>query len=432
MIGSLFHADYTRKWFMQPHRGSSKALVVQLATETAVYRRAFVVGEKETKVHVEQKFYRELMDAIADFAMPLREMILYLPTSPCFHQDCDPLCDVLDRCTANVACAEALSICYKQVQSRTAREELQMTVKFLASYVRRGDLYTKQGVMCMMEAGITVEPLNMKDWILLVSATEVDDSSAESNAFNEGSHIAYYRNLWENSNLADYVMQTQVYINECREEFGMKTLSWDGPLHSFLRDCIINSVRTCKNYDQTKRLLKKQLTKEARRSKNRSGGTAWSRRRSQSVESSLSRTSRLLASSSRGSTVLTTTTDRCTYTPFILSANSHDEVSTPAFTTLPEHQEESYPIMTDRKGPTCGQSYQNVGIQSVSTSKDELGLNMNDAQIQQLLVNLSGRSIDELEAREIKEEVVKGVEEISGRIANLLAFIRRTIDSTAL
>ncbi|KHJ48369.1 hypothetical protein D918_01640 [Trichuris suis] len=429
--GSLLYADIARKWFMQPYRGSSRALIAQLTTETATYRRAFVVSEKETRVHVEQKFYHHLMDAIANFTMPLRELILYLPTSPCFHQDCDPLCDVLDRCTANVACAEALSICYKQIQSRTGREELQMTVKFLASYVRRGDLYTKQGIMSMMEAGITVEPLNMKDWISLVSTAD-DIVSSEDNANSRGTHTAYYRDLWENSNLADYVMQTQLYINECREEFGMKTLAWDGPLHSFLRDCIVNSARTCKNYDQMKHLLNKKLAKEARRSRYRSGGTVWSRRRSQSVESSLSRTSRLLASSSCGSTILTTTTDRCADHPLILSSNHHDEYGTTAIGNLQENHDQSFQIIPSRNGPTHRQSQQNLGFLSTSAIQDGHGSRMTDAEIQQLLVNLSGRSIDEQEAREIREEVMKGIEEISSRIANLLAFIRRTIDSTAL
>ncbi|CDW54880.1 APOBEC N domain containing protein [Trichuris trichiura] len=429
--GSLFYADIARKLFMQPYRGSSKALVAQLTTETATYSRAFVVSEKETRIHVEQKFYHQLMDAIANFTMPLREVILYLPTSPCFHQDCDPLCDVLDHCTVNIACAEALSICYKQIRSRTGREELQMTVKFLASYVRRGDLYTKQGIMSMMEAGLTVEPLNMKDWISLVSTAD-DNVSPEDIAKNRGTHIAYYRDLWENSNLADYVMQTQLYINECREEFGMKTLAWDGPLHSFLRDCIINSTRACKNYDQMKHLLNKKLAKEARKSRYRSGGTVWSRRRSQSVESSLSRSSRLLASSSCGSTIITTTTDRCADHPLTRSSGQHDEYGTTGFGNLQQNYDQRLQIVQSRNSLTDRQSQQNFGLQSVSVIQDSHGSKMTDAEIQQLLVNLSGRSIDEQEAREIREEVMKGIEEISSRIANLMTFIRRTIDSTAL
>jgi hypothetical protein len=54
-----------------------------------------------------------------------------------------------------------------------------MSVKFLYPHLNRGDLYTKQGILSMLQAGIKVEPLLMKDWSAIMDWSPSADHKGE-------------------------------------------------------------------------------------------------------------------------------------------------------------------------------------------------------------------------------------------------------------
>lgn len=86
----------------------------------------------------------------------LNEVVIYVSKSPCFHQDCDPKCEVVDECRCNKACAKLLGLLLSKIRKELSKVDVRMTVKFLYPHLNRGDLYTKQGILCMLQAGIKV------------------------------------------------------------------------------------------------------------------------------------------------------------------------------------------------------------------------------------------------------------------------------------
>lgn len=70
----------------------------------------------------------------------------------------------MDECKSNKACAKLLGLLLSKVRKELSKVDVRMSVKFLYPHLNRGDLYTKQGILCMLQAGIKVEPLLMKDW----------------------------------------------------------------------------------------------------------------------------------------------------------------------------------------------------------------------------------------------------------------------------
>ncbi|KRZ74731.1 hypothetical protein T10_12284 [Trichinella papuae] len=428
--------EQVQKWFMEPHRGASRVMVAKLVSDQQVYTADYFVGDsKEPRQHVEQIFYTELMNAVDQCQMTtLRQICLFMPTSPCFHQDCEPQCDVLDRCQSSRACAETLAIAYKQLQQRLNNSDLQMTVKFLASYVRRGDLYTKQGILCMLQAGISVEPLNRKDWQALV---ESDDQQRSRHSRSL---------LWDSLGLTNYAMQSQFYINECRQELGLRQLYWHSALHTLLRDCAVAGTRCCRNFGQIRRQFSHEQSRgdfERARRRHRSSLNLV-HLRSQSVESSLSRCSRFN----------TTTTNNNNNSFQQQQQHNFQNIQDPSSTALlvdstwtrSSNECDSSSLLTSNLQQKQQQQHRShhTLLQNSNTpapscsilpsycSSAALIWPTDQTSISQLIDNLQGRCIDELEAQEINTEVMKAIDEIQLKIADLLTYLHRTIDSTAL
>ncbi|KRY77809.1 hypothetical protein T4A_4399 [Trichinella pseudospiralis] len=427
--------EQVQKWFLEPHRGASRVMVAKLVSDQQVYTADYFVGDgKEPRQHVEQIFYTELMNAVDQCQMAtLRQICLFMPTSPCFHQDCEPQCDVLDRCQSSRACAETLAIVYKQLQQRLNNSDLQMTVKFLASYVRRGDLYTKQGILCMLQAGISVEPLNRKDWQALV---EPDDQqrSRHTRAL-----------LWDSLGLTNYAMQSQFYINECRQELGLRQLYWHSALHTLLRDCAVAGTRCCRNFGQIRRQFSHEQSRgdfERARRRHRSSLNLV-HLRSQSVESSLSRCSRFNNNNNNNNNSFQqqqqhnfqNIQDRSSTALLVDSAWTRSSNECDSSSLLTSHlqqkqqqQHRSHHTLlqnSNTPAPSCS-------ILPSYCSSAALIWPTDQTSIHQLIDNLQGRCIDELEAQEINTEVMKAIDEIQLKIADLLTYLHRTIDSTAL
>lgn len=105
--------------------------------------------------------------------------MIFVSKSPCFHQDCDPKCEVVDECRSNKACAKLLGLLLSKVRKELSKVDVRMTVKFLYPHLNRGDLYTKQGILSMLQAGIKVEPLLMKDWSAVMDWSPHSDHKGE-------------------------------------------------------------------------------------------------------------------------------------------------------------------------------------------------------------------------------------------------------------
>lgn len=103
-----------------------------------------------------------------------------------------------------------------------------MTVKFLYPHLNRGDLYTKQGILSMLQAGIKVEPLLMKDWSAVMDWSPHADHKGE------------YLQLWNNHNLDKSVAQSQSFINECRRALGLSMKFWVAEIHEIVKNTILH------------------------------------------------------------------------------------------------------------------------------------------------------------------------------------------------
>ncbi|PAV69206.1 hypothetical protein WR25_01549 [Diploscapter pachys] len=145
------------------HKHESSGLIVTLIGDDYIFRCDFY-HESKGEPHVEEQLVAAIYDMISKYNVDLYEILIFVSKSPCFHQDCDPKCEVVDECKSNKACAKLLGLLLSKVRKEIKKVDVKMTVKFLYPHLNRGDLYTKQGILSMLQAGIKVEPLLMKDW----------------------------------------------------------------------------------------------------------------------------------------------------------------------------------------------------------------------------------------------------------------------------
>uniref|UniRef100_A0A0N5AZH9 CRC domain-containing protein n=1 Tax=Syphacia muris TaxID=451379 RepID=A0A0N5AZH9_9BILA len=260
---SKFHIPkHVQSCFLEQKHESS-GLIVTLIGDDYVYRGDFY-HESKNEPHVEEQLVAAIYDLISKYKVDLYEIMIYVSKSPCFHQDCDPKCEVVDECKSNKACAKLLGLLLSKVRKELSKVDIRMTVKFLYPHLNRGDLYTKQGILCMLQAGIKVEPLLMKDW------SAVMDWSPHSD------HKAEYLQLWNNHNLDKAVAQSQAFINECRRALGLSMKFWVAEIHEVVKNTILNysEIRTkcaelndaLKQLDLTATPLKMRSTPSKRRS----------------------------------------------------------------------------------------------------------------------------------------------------------------------
>ncbi|PAV65783.1 hypothetical protein WR25_23237 [Diploscapter pachys] len=158
----------------------------------------------------------------------LYEILIFVSKSPCFHQDCDPKCEVVDECKSNKACAKLLGLLLSKVRKEIKKVDVKMTVKFLYPHLNRGDLYTKQGILSMLQAGIKVEPLLMKDWCSIMDWSPNID------------HKGDYLQSWTNHHLDKAVAQSQLFIKECRRALGLSMKFWVAEIHEIVKDTILH------------------------------------------------------------------------------------------------------------------------------------------------------------------------------------------------
>ncbi|PIO66979.1 hypothetical protein TELCIR_11291 [Teladorsagia circumcincta] len=137
------------------HKHESSGLIVSLLGENYIYRGDFY-HESKGEPHVEEQLVANIYD-LTKYNVELHEIVIFVSKSPCFHQDCDPKCEVVDECKSNKACAKLLGLLLSKVRKELKKVDVKMTVKFLYPHLNRGDLYTKQGILCMLQAGIKLD-----------------------------------------------------------------------------------------------------------------------------------------------------------------------------------------------------------------------------------------------------------------------------------
>ncbi|KJH53681.1 hypothetical protein DICVIV_00110 [Dictyocaulus viviparus] len=192
-----------------------------------IYRSDFYHDSKG-EPHVEEQLVANIYDLISKYNVELHEVVIFVSKSPCFHQDCDPKCEVVDECKSNKACAKLLGLLLSKIRKELKKVDVKMTVKFLYPHLNRGDLYTKQGILCMLQAGIKVEPLLMKDWCAIMDWSPNID------------HKGDYLQLWNNHNLDKAVAQSQLFINECRRALGLSMKFWVAEIHEIVKNAILH------------------------------------------------------------------------------------------------------------------------------------------------------------------------------------------------
>uniref|UniRef100_A0A0N5BYA4 CRC domain-containing protein n=1 Tax=Strongyloides papillosus TaxID=174720 RepID=A0A0N5BYA4_STREA len=224
---SKFHVPkHVQNCFLE-HKHESSGLIVTLIGEDYIYRGDFY-HESKGEPHVEEQLVAAIYDLISKYKIELYEIVIFVSKSPCFHQDCDPKCEVVDECRSNKACAKLLGLLLSKVRKELCKVDVKMTVKFLYPHLNRGDLYTKQGILCMLQAGIKVEPLLMKDW------------SAIMDWAPHGDHKGEYLQLWNNHKLDKAVAQSQSFINECRRALGLSMKFWVAEIHEIVKNTILH------------------------------------------------------------------------------------------------------------------------------------------------------------------------------------------------
>ncbi|WKY12390.1 hypothetical protein Q1695_003738 [Nippostrongylus brasiliensis] len=208
------------------HKHESSGLIVSLLGEDYIYRGDFY-HESKGEPHVEEQLVANIYD-LTKYNVELHEIVIFVSKSPCFHQDCEPKCEVVDECRSNKACAKLLGLLLSKVRKELKKVDVKMTVKFLYPHLNRGDLYTKQGILCMLQAGIKVEPLLMKDWCAIMDWSPNVD------------HKGDYLQLWNNHHLDKAVAQSQLFINECRRALGLSMKFWVAEIHEIVKNTILH------------------------------------------------------------------------------------------------------------------------------------------------------------------------------------------------
>uniref|UniRef100_A0A915IZW1 APOBEC-like N-terminal domain-containing protein n=1 Tax=Romanomermis culicivorax TaxID=13658 RepID=A0A915IZW1_ROMCU len=204
-------------------------LILTLIGADYIYRTDFYhEGSSCKETHVEEQVVSLVYDLISKYKVDLYEVLIYVSKSPCFHQDCDPKCEVIDECKSNKACAKLLGLLLSKIRKETCKVDVKMTVKFLYPHLHRGDLYTKQGILCMLQAGVKVEPLLMKDWSAIMDWSPHADHKGE------------YLQFWNNHNLDKAVAQSQSFVNECRRALGLPMKFWVAEIHEIVKTTILH------------------------------------------------------------------------------------------------------------------------------------------------------------------------------------------------
>lgn len=209
------------------HKHESSAIILTLIGDDYIYRTDFF-HESKNEPHVEEQVVTSVYDLTSKWKTDLYEILIYVSKSPCFHQDCDPKCEVIDECRSNKACSKLLGLLLCKVRKELGKVDVKMTVKFLYPHLARGDLYTKQGLLCMLQSGIKVEPLLMKDW------------SAIMDWAPHSEHKGEYLQLWNSHHLDKAVCQTQSFINECRRALGLPMKFWVAEIHEIVKNTILH------------------------------------------------------------------------------------------------------------------------------------------------------------------------------------------------
>ncbi len=80
----------------------------------------------------------------------------------------------------------------------------------------------------MLQSGIKVEPLLMKDWSVIMDWSP----SVE--------HKGEYLQLWNNHHLDKAVAQSQSFINECRRALGLSMKFWVAEIHEIVKNTILH------------------------------------------------------------------------------------------------------------------------------------------------------------------------------------------------
>ena len=125
--------------------------------------------------------------------------------------------------------------------------------QFMTPNIRRGDLYTQQGIVHMLRSGISVCPLVMSEWVdvvtnqwsshmpfserqvgvRIIEAVPRATSAVENEPLKTGARIVAQRQ-WRELRLDRFVDQCQLYINVCRQSLGLHQVFWASQLHDHI------------------------------------------------------------------------------------------------------------------------------------------------------------------------------------------------------
>lgn len=225
--------------FTFPH-GNSETVFVRLLGNDYKYDLEFI---SQKDIHAVEQCYETLRETMRKFKLPITEILLYTSLSPCYHQFCEPQCDILEECESHRSCAKLLCVMLKQTQRVLQNSQIKMTVKILAPNTSRGDLYTKQGLICLLESGISVEPITEHDWCKLL---------------HDPKEPVPLHSIWESEMMTRYVRQIQHYINQCSNTLQLSERYWISNLHQMLK----NSVVAMGNLDIHLEALAKELNQK--------------------------------------------------------------------------------------------------------------------------------------------------------------------------
>ncbi|VDP05373.1 unnamed protein product [Soboliphyme baturini] len=219
----------TKQCFMG-QKNETTAAIVTLLGGGWVNRIEFH-HESKSDLHPEEQLFTALMELISEYQVNLEEVVLYCSKSPCYHQDCNPLCEVIDDCNCNKACAKLLVLLLYKVRKELKTVDVNLTVRFLYPHLARGDLYTKQAIMYMLQHGINVEPLLMSDWSAIVEWGPSLESPCN------------YLDLWNEHQLDQAVARGQSIVNECRRSLSLPLKFWVAEIHEIVKKAVSHYVQ---------------------------------------------------------------------------------------------------------------------------------------------------------------------------------------------
>ncbi|KAI6176398.1 CRC domain-containing protein [Aphelenchoides bicaudatus] len=240
---SKFHIPkHVQSCFLE-HKNESSGLIVTLIGNDYIYRGDFY-HESKNEPHVEEQLVAAIYDLISKYKVFLSVFGCYLlnivggSVRDHYLRVQEPLLPSRLRTQVRgggrmqiqqgTACAKLLGLLLSKVRKELSKVDVRMSVKFLYPHLNRGDLYTKQGILSMLQAGIKVEPLLMKDWSAVMDWSPHPD------------HKGDYLQLWNNHNLDKCNAQSQSFVNECRRALGLSMKFWVAEIHEIVKSTIIN------------------------------------------------------------------------------------------------------------------------------------------------------------------------------------------------